>query len=130
MRVPAARLRPADLAEHVEAVVVRSKHRAKAITTSRFTRSGLFVVACGFGPLIFAIWHAFRSPAWRTRPAQAMIAATAAAAVSIALISFGIWQEWFLSGLFVAAAFIVLSAREFGAAAHGTIRSMMGGRQS
>jgi hypothetical protein len=87
-------------------------------------------VALGFGPLIFAIWHAFRSPAWRTRPVQAMIAAAAAAAVSVALISFGIWQEWFLSGLFIAAAFIVLSAREFTASARGTIPSMMGGRQS
>jgi O-antigen ligase len=69
-------------------------------------------VALGFGPLIFAIWHAFRLPAWRTRLVQAMIAATAAAAVSIGLISFGIWQEWFLSGLFIAAAFVVTSARQ------------------
>jgi len=37
----------------------------------------------------------FRSLAWRTRPVQAMIAATVAAAVSVSLISFGIWQEWF-----------------------------------
>jgi exopolysaccharide production protein ExoQ len=86
-------------------------------------------VALGFGPLIFAIWHAFRSPAWRTRPVQAMIAATAAAAVSISLISFGIWQEWFLSGLFIAAAFVVLSARLSAAAVHGTISSRMGVRQ-
>ena len=87
-------------------------------------------VALGFGPLIFTIWRAFRSPAWRTRPVQAMISAAAAAAVSVALISFGIWQEWFLSGLFVATAFVVLSAREFSPAAHGTIPSVMGGRQS
>ena len=83
-------------------------------------------VALGFGPLIFAIWHAFRNPAWRSRPAQSMIAATAAAAVSVGLISFGIWQEWFLSGLFVAAAFVVLSARQSAAAVHGTISSRMG----
>jgi exopolysaccharide production protein ExoQ len=83
-------------------------------------------VALGFGPLIFAIWHAFRSPVWRTRPAQAMIAATVAAAVSVGLISFGIWQEWFLSGLFIAAAFAVLSARQSAAAVHGTISSRMG----
>jgi len=75
-------------------------------------------VALGFGPLIFAIWYAFRRPAWQTRPAQAMIAATAAAAVSVGLISFGIWQEWFLSGLFIAAAFVVLSARQSAGAVH------------
>jgi hypothetical protein len=55
-----------------------------------------------------------------------MIAATAAAAVSVGLISFGIWQEWFLSGLFIAAAFVVLSARQSAAAVHGTISSRMG----
>ena len=86
-------------------------------------------VALGFGPLILAIWHAFRSPAWRTRSVQAMIAATVAAAVSVGLISFGIWQEWFLSGLFIAAAFVVLSARQSTAAVHGTISSRMGVRQ-
>ncbi len=86
-------------------------------------------VALGFGPLIFAIWHAFRSRVWRTRPAQAMIAATVAAAVSVGLISFGIWQEWFLSGLFIAAAFVVLSARQSAAAVHGTVSSRMGVRQ-
>jgi O-antigen ligase len=82
--------------------------------------------ALGFGPLVFAIWHAFRNPAWRTKPAQALIAATAAAAVSVGLISFGIWQEWFLSGLFIAAAFGVLAARKSAAASHGTISSRMG----
>jgi O-antigen ligase len=75
-------------------------------------------VALGFGPLIFAIWHAFRVPAWRTGPVQAMIAATAAAAVSIAMISFGIWQEWFLSGLFISTAFVVMSARQSAEGVH------------
>jgi O-antigen ligase len=86
-------------------------------------------VALGFGPLILAIWHALRCPAWRTRSVQAMIAATIAAAVSVGLISFGIWQEWFLSGLFIATAFVVLSARQSTAAVHGTISSRMGVRQ-
>jgi len=76
-------------------------------------------VALGFGPLIFAIWHAFRIPKWRIPPVQAMIAATFAAAVSIGLISFGIWQEWFLSGLFTAAAFVVASARQSADGVHG-----------
>jgi exopolysaccharide production protein ExoQ len=69
-------------------------------------------VALGFGPLIFWISRAFRVPTWRTRLAQATIAGTAAAAVSVGLVSFGIWQEWFLSGLFIAAAFVVLAARQ------------------
>ena len=73
-------------------------------------------VALRFGPLVFAIWRAFRNPEWRTRPAQAMIAATAAATVSVGLVSFGIWQEWFLSGIFIAAAFAVLAARLSGTA--------------
>jgi hypothetical protein len=74
-------------------------------------------VALSFGPSIFAIWQAFRRPAWRTRPAQAIIAGTNAAAVSVGLVSFGIWQERFLSGLFIAAAFVVLAARQSAAAA-------------
>ena len=80
-------------------------------------------VALGFGPLIFAIWHAFRNPAWRTRPVQAMIAATAAAAVSIGLISFGIWQEWFLSGLFHRRCLRRSCRRASLPAVHGTISS-------
>jgi exopolysaccharide production protein ExoQ len=72
-------------------------------------------VALGFGPLTFAIWQAFRRLAWRTRLAQAMIAGTTTAAVSVGLVSFGIWQEWFLSGLFIAAAYVVLAARQVAA---------------
>jgi hypothetical protein len=78
---------------------------------------GVGVALC-FGPLIFAIRHAFRLAAWRTRPVQAMIAAKVAAAVSIGLISFGIWQEWFVSGLFIAAAFVVMSARQSAEGVH------------
>ena len=77
-------------------------------------------VALGFGPLLFTIWQAFRTSAWRCRTAQAMISGTAIAAVSVGLVSFGIWQEWFLSGLFVAAAFVVLAARQSAAAARVT----------
>jgi len=85
--------------------------------------------ALGFGPLIFVIWRAFRNPAWRTPPAQAMIAGTMTAAVSVSLISFGIWQEWFLSGLFIAAAFLVLAARQSAAAVQETISSKTGVRR-
>jgi hypothetical protein len=76
-------------------------------------------VALGFGPLILLIWHAFRMPAWRPRLTQAMIAGSVAAAFSVGLVSFGIWQEWFVSGLFIVAAFVVLAARQSGAAASG-----------
>jgi O-antigen ligase len=86
-------------------------------------------VALGFGPLIFALWYALRNPPWRTKPAQAMIAAVTAAAVSVGMISFGIWQEWFLSGLFIAAAFVVLCARQSAEAAEGRISSRKGVRQ-
>jgi len=69
---------------------------------------------------IVAIWPAFRRRAWRTRPARAMIAGAPAAAVSVGVVSFGIWQEWLLSGLFIAAAFVALSARQ-SAAARGAL---------
>jgi exopolysaccharide production protein ExoQ len=85
--------------------------------------------ALGFGPLIFVIWRAFRNPAWRTPPAQAMIAGTLTAGVSVGLISFGIWQEWFLSGLFIAAAFVVLAARQSAAPVQETISAKTGARR-
>jgi hypothetical protein len=45
-----------------------------------------------------------------------MIAGAPAAAVSVRVVSFGIWQEWLLSGLFTGAALIALSARQSAAA--------------
>jgi hypothetical protein len=49
-----------------------------------------------------------------------MIAAVPAAAVSVRVVSFGIWQEWLLSGLFIGAAFIEVTARQ-SAAARGAL---------
>ncbi|MBV8506365.1 MAG: hypothetical protein JOZ11_11245, partial [Alphaproteobacteria bacterium] len=64
---------------------------------------------------------------WRPRLTQAMIAGSVAAAVSVGLVSFGIWQEWFVSGLFIVAAFVVLAARQSAAAPSGcTIFSKAG----
>jgi O-antigen ligase len=80
----------------------------------------------GVGPLIVLFQHVFRAAAWRSRLAQATISGSAAAAVPVALVSFGIWQEWFLSGLFVVAAFVVLAARLSGAASEDTILSRAG----
>jgi len=68
---------------------------------------GLFFV-----PLVVLIWHVFRVPMWRDRLVKAMIAGCAAAAVSVGLVSFGIWAEWFVSGLFFATAFAALAARQ------------------
>ena len=75
-----------------------------------------------FGPLIFAISQAFRRPTWCTRQAQATIAGTTAAALSVWLLSFGIWQQWFLSGLFIGAGFVVLAARQSAAAPLAPLR--------
>jgi O-antigen ligase len=77
--------------------------------------------ALGFAPLLFLIWRFFREPTWDNRSAQATIAGTTAAAASVGLVSFGIWEEWFLSGLFIAAAFVVFAARQSAAAASGMI---------
>ena len=92
-------------------------HPHNAVLQVWLELGGVGVALC-FGPLILAIRHAFRLAAWRTRPVQAMIAATVAAAVSIGLISFGIWQEWFVSGLFIACAFVVMSARQSAEGVH------------
>lgn len=40
-------MQPHGVAEHAEAVVSRTKHRAKRITTNRVTRSGWFVGGIG-----------------------------------------------------------------------------------
>ncbi len=64
-----------------------------------------------FGVAFWGIARAFRRPEWRTPMTQAMITASLAATLSIALVSFGIWQEWFLAGLFVAAGPGLLAAR-------------------
>jgi len=45
-----------------------------------------------------------------------MIAGAPAAAVSVRVVSFVIWQEWLLRGLFTGAAFIALSAGQSAAA--------------
>jgi len=57
-----------------------------------------------------------------------MIAGTLAAAVSVAFVSFGIWQEWFVSGLFVSVACVVFAARQSIAAAEDAISPAAGGR--
>jgi len=78
-------------------------------------------VAFAFAPLLFLIRNVFRIPAWRDRLVQAMIAASGAAAVSVGLVSFGIWAEWFASGLFFFAAFVALAARQSAVSGEGNV---------
>ena len=66
----------------------------------------------GFGALLLVLWRAFAEPAWRNRRAQAGFVGATCAGLSVAMVSFGIWQEWFLASLFIAAAMAVLSARQ------------------
>jgi O-antigen ligase len=66
----------------------------------------------GCATLGLILLRAFAAPAWRHRAAQAGFAAAWFGGMSVALVSFGIWQEWFLSALFVAAGVAALAARQ------------------
>lgn len=77
-------------------------------------------VAVSFGPRFLRSGRPFVGGPGALGPTQAMIAGTTVAAVSVGLLSFGVWQEWFLSGLCIAAAFVVLAARQ-SAAARGAL---------
>jgi hypothetical protein len=76
------------------------------------------------GLSIVAIRPALRRRAWRTRPTRAMIGAAPAAAVSVRVISFGIWQERLLSGLYIGAASLCLphASRQRRSATRGGVR--------
>ena len=87
-------------------------------------------IALGFGPLILLIWHAFRMPARNSRLAHGMIAGSFAAAISVAFASFGIWQEWFVRGFLIAAAFMVLATRQSATASESAILSKAGVMQA
>jgi O-antigen ligase len=117
-----------DAADRPDGIALSSEtlplHSHNAILQVWLELGGIGVVL-GFGPLMLVIWRAFRAPAWRTRPAQAMIAGTITAAILVGLVGFGIWQEWFLSGLCVAAAFVVLAARQSAAPAGDSLLAKM-----
>jgi O-antigen ligase len=68
-------------------------------------------VLLGVGPALWLIAEGFSRPSWQGRATQAMLAASLAAALSVALVSFGVWQEWFLAGLGLALALALLAAR-------------------
>lgn len=65
----------------------------------------------GFATLGLILFRVFAAPAWRGRAAQAGFTAAWFGGMSVALVSFGVWQEWFLSALFIAAGVAVLAAR-------------------
>jgi O-antigen ligase len=65
----------------------------------------------GFGPFLLGTVRVFTRQEWQSRSTQAMLAAGFAAALSVSLISFGIWQEWFLAGLCFAVGLLLLAAR-------------------
>jgi exopolysaccharide production protein ExoQ len=65
----------------------------------------------GFGMLITLLARAYGATAWRNPTTQAAFGASTLAGLSVALVSFGIWQEWFLAALFTAAAIAVFAAR-------------------
>ncbi len=68
-------------------------------------------VVLGFGLVIVMLARAYAAPAWRNPASQAVFGAATLAGLSVALVSFGIWQEWFQSALFVAAAVALFTAR-------------------
>jgi exopolysaccharide production protein ExoQ len=65
----------------------------------------------GFVTVGVLLFRAFSAPAWRSRMAQAGFTAAWFGGMSVGLVSFGVWQEWFLSALFVAAGVAALAAR-------------------
>jgi O-antigen ligase len=123
-------IRHCDATDHPDGVALSSEilplHPHNGILQIWLELGGIGI-GLGFVPLILLIRHAFRTPAWHARWVQAMIAGSAAAAVAVGLVSFGIWTEWFISGLFFAAAFVVLAARLSTAAGEGTILPNAGG---
>ena len=68
--------------------------------------------ALWFGALLLVLARAFAARDWLSRSAQAGFAAACFGGLSVALVSFGVWQEWFLSALFMVAATATLAARQ------------------
>ena len=66
----------------------------------------------GLGAVLVVLARAFHAQPWRRRGAQAGFSGVCCGGLAVALVSFGIWQEWFLAALFIAAAISVLAARQ------------------
>ena len=124
-------IRHCDATEHPDGIALTSQilplHPHNIILQVWLELGGIGL-GLAFVPLILLIRHAFLNPAWHARLVQAMIAGSATGAVLVGFISFGIWAEWFVSGLFFAAAFVVLAARQSTAGGERTILPNAGGR--
>ena len=78
---------------------------------------GLLGALFGAGLFVTATVSARRRAKGRIEQAGAVAAITSA--FTIAMLSFGIWQSWWMSGLFLVAGFTVLVCRDEPAAATG-----------
>jgi O-antigen ligase len=65
-----------------------------------------------FGALLLVLARAFGARAWQSRRARAGSAGACCGGLAVALVSFGVWQEWFLAVLIMATAISVLAARQ------------------
>ena len=66
-------------------------------------------IVLGFGALVLTLGRAY---AGRRRVAAAALMAASVAGTLVALVSYGVWQEWFLSALMLAAAVAALAVRQ------------------
>ena len=66
-------------------------------------------ILLGFGGLIVALGQVY---ARRRRIVAAVLVASSVAGTLVALVSYGVWQEWFLSSLMLAAAVAALALRQ------------------
>ena len=65
-------------------------------------------IVVGFGALIVTLGRIY---AGRRRAAAAVLVAASVAGTLVALVSYGVWQEWFLSALMLAAGVMALALR-------------------
>jgi exopolysaccharide production protein ExoQ len=83
-------------------------HPHNAVLQTWLELGGLGVVL-GFGALIVSLARAY---AGRRRAAAAVLVAASTAGTLVALVSYGVWQEWFLSALMLAAGVAALALRQ------------------
>lgn len=83
-------------------------HPHNAILQTWLELGGLGIVL-GFGGLIATLGAVY---ARRRRIVAAVLVASSVAGTLVALVSYGVWQEWFLSALLLAAAVSALALRQ------------------
>jgi O-antigen ligase len=82
-------------------------HPHNAILQTWLELGGVGVVL-GFGALVLMLGRLYRD---RQRAAAAVLVAASVSGTLVALVSYGIWQEWFLSALMLAAGVTALALR-------------------